>query len=438
MAFYKNLIRSLLSSVLVWACPLTQADDLSLRRAESLALENDQGYEGLMKQSAALKDRAVSDSQLPDPMMSISWMNLPVENFELDKEPMNQFKVGVKQTFPSGDTLDIRKESALADAGRIRQQAVKRRLSVLQQTRSIWLETWYWERAMQTVEENEPLFVQLREVTESFYTTGKKGLDDVVRSELELQRLKDREVKISENIGRQHARLARWIGSRDQQRKVPSELPEWEMDDTDKDLAYESIVRHPLVLAMDQRIEKLRQGVALAREQYKPAWSVEAGYSFRNAERADGTEVPDLASVGASISLPLFTKNRQDKRVSSANHQVNAALDQRLDLLKELRARLDEELIRLDRLNSRLRLHESMILPQSREQAEAALMGYKAERSDFTEVMRAHIDLLESILEYRRIQTDRLKSIAAIRFLVPPENDLNRVLAATSAPGETQ
>lgn len=425
----------MLLGVLVWGSPLTHADDLSLQRAESLALENDPGYEGLMNQSAAFEDQAVSDSQLPDPMVSVNWMNLPVENFELDQEPMHQFRVGIKQTFPSGDTLDIRKHSALTDAERVRQQAVRRRLSVLQETRNAWFETWYWEMAMQTVHENEPLFKQLREVTESLYSTGKKGLDDVVRSELELQRLKDREVKISENVDTQRARLARWIGRGNKQGDMPSELPEWEMD---VDMAHERIVRHPLVLAMDQRVEKLRQGVALAKEQYKPAWSLEAGYAFRNAERADGTEVSDLASVGASISLPLFTKNRQDRKVSSANHQVNAALDQRLDLVNELRARLDAALVRLDRLNSRLRLHETMILPQSRQQAEAALMGYKAERSDFTEVMRAHIDLLESILEYQRIQTDRLKSIAAIRFLVPPENDLSRASTGSSVSGETQ
>lgn len=408
---------------------------LTLEEAESLALVTDTGYTSLIKQSVAFEDKAVADAQLPDPVLMFGWLNVPVEDFELDQEPMNQLRFSVKQMFPAGDTLEVKKNLTLADAARVREQAVMRRLWVLQQTRNAWFEISYWEAALNVVKENEPLFEQLRDVTTSFYSTGRKGLDDVVRSELELQRLKDRQEKISENIRKKRASLSRWIGDDDSQRALPERLPEWRVSLPEKQVLREQIISHPMVLAMDRQIDKLKQGVDLARQQYKPDWAIEFAYAFRDAHRPNGVEVSDVASIAASVTLPVFTANRQDKRVAAASGQFNAGLDRRLDMIKGLNARLDAELATLEKLNNRISLYENMILPQSRQQAQAALMAYKAEQSDFSEVMRSHIAQLESVLQLQRLSTDRLKAIASIRYLLPVDGDLAR--ARENFEGET-
>lgn len=436
MRMYAPPIRVISIGILLSICLPGLAETLSVEQAETIALDLDPGYQGLVKQSRAFEDKAVADSQLPDPTLMAGWLNLPVEG-NFDEEPMNQVRLGVKQMFPAGDTLDVKKNLALADAGRVRQQAVTRRLSVLQETRNAWLEAHYWEAALLIVKENEPLFEQLRDVTASFYRTGRKGLDDVVRAELEVQRLKDREVMIIEKIEKQRAFLSRWIGDEESEKDLPADLPAWNMNQPDRAVARERITRHPLVLAIDKQVERLQEGVQLAREQYKPGWSLELGYAFRDATRPNGVEVSDVASIVASMDLPLFTKNRQDRRVSSASQQFNAGLDQRLDLLYSLNARLASEFATLERVNDRIALFDTMILPQTYEQAQAALMAYKAEQSDFTEVMRSHIAQLESTLEFHRLQTDRLKSIATLRYLLPPETDLARA-TADFASGEAQ
>jgi len=422
----KGSILCLIGVALSLATSVSGATPLTLERAESLALETDTGYSGLIKQSQAFEDQAIADRQLPDPMLMVGWLNVPVEDFQLDQEPMNQIRLSVKQMFPGGDTLGVKRKRTLADAARVREQAVTRRLSVLQQTRSAWLETHYWEAALDIVKENEPLFEQLRDVTSSLYSTGRKGLDDVVRSELELQRLKDREQKIAEMIDAQRAALGRWTGQGEDETRLPGQLPVWTITLPSKAVMRQQIIEHPVVLAMDRQIDKLQEGIDLAKQQYKPDWSVELAYAFRNARRANGVEVSDVASIVVSMDLPVFTAKRQDKRVSAASQHYNAGLDQRFDMIKELDRKLDAELARLDKLNRRIDLYETMILPQTEQQAEAALMAYKAERSDFSEVMRSRTAQLESALQFERLQTDRLKSITTIRFLLPPEDDVTR------------
>ena len=177
---------------------------------------------------------------------------------------------------------------------------------------------------------------------------------------------------------------------------------------------------------MDEKVDQLRDQVALARQQYKPAWTLEAGYSIRNAQRANGTNVSDLVSISASINLPLFTRNRQDRSVAAATGQMNALMDQRNDMLSEMSAKLDATLVRISRLAERIALHKDTIVPATGEQANAARMAYEANRADFAEVMRAYIARLDSELNLRHLQAQRLEAIATAWYLLPPATDLDK------------
>ena len=402
------------------------AESLSIGKAESLATSRDAGYKSLVKQSRAMEDSAVAAGQLPDPMISVGWLNLPVEDFNLRAEPMNQVKIGFKQTFPAGDSLDIKRRSAMAGAGAMQEQAGVRHLDVLMQTRQAWLELQYQQIALSVIQESEPLFEQLRDFTRSLYRTGRKSLSDVIRAELEVQRLKDREVSIRETIERERSGLARWVGPVAMSADIPTDRPSWDFEVADKSALTQRLIAHPAILAMDEKVDQLRDQVALARQQYKPAWTLEAGYSIRNAQRANGTNVSDLVSISASINLPLFTRNRQDRSVAAATGQMNALMDQRNDMLSEMSAKLDATLVRISRLAERIALHKDTIVPATGEQANAARMAYEANRADFAEVMRAYIARLDSELNLRHLQAQRLEAIATAWYLLPPATDLDK------------
>ncbi|HKI73448.1 MAG TPA: TolC family protein [Pseudomonadales bacterium] len=423
MKIAKICRRLLLASGLGLAPLPVIADSLPIARAEALALAHDSGYTSLIGQSKALADKATADSQLPDPMISLGWLNVPVEDFNLGQEPMNQIRVAVKQTFPAGDSRALKKDSVLAAANAKGSEATVRHLSVLEQTRKRWLEAQYAESALAIVNRIDPLFAQLRDVTRSLYGTGKKSLNDVVRAELEFQRLQDRKVVLDENAGKQRAMLARWVGSTAADDAIPASLPDWNFAMTAKSSFAGRLLDHPSVVTFNQKVDQMRANVALARQQYKPSWSLEVGYAFRNARRANGAEVSDLASIGASMNLPLFTANRQDKSVAAAEAQLSATLDARLDLINALDSRLAGELVRLEKLNERIALHKSLIVPQARQQSQSALLAYESGQADFAEVMRSRIALLDTLLALRRLETDRLETISSIWYLLPPPGD---------------
>lgn len=425
--FYRQLgARLILVLFAGWtsASPGSQST-LSLEEAERLASFEEPGFTSRMSMAESLREQAIADGERPDPMLMMGLMNVPLDTFSLNQDPMNQFKVGVRQHFPPGDSLDIRREKTLAAADSMRSNADARLLQVKLATRIAWLQAYFWEMAKQIVQQDHPHFEQLRSITGSYYRVGRKQLQDVIRSELELRRLDDRLVVIDENIDKSRASLARWVGLESAALPFGNELPDWNnfLGSGPTNELVEKLLDHPMINSMDHQIEGRRKGVALAEQNYKPAWSVEVGYSHRRGKKGNGSGVPDLLSAIVSMDLPIFQSKRQDKRLAASQRRYQAAVDQRVEKIRNLTSQLDSHRAHLSRLEERKTLHETLILPQTAQQVEISLLSYEADTSDFAEVMRAYMADLDARLAYEKIRIGRLKSIANLRFLIPPADD---------------
>lgn len=417
------------SLLFVWSVTAElQAQPLSLEEAEQLAIKDEPGYLSKVRYSQAYRQQAIALGELPDPKMSVALMNVPAD-FEFDDEPMNQLKFGLRQAIPRGDTLRIKKETALIDAETMDSNADLRLLSVILQTRFAWINLFYWQSVEKLVKDDKPLFEQLRGTTGAFYGVGRKDLQDVIRSELELQRLADRLITIADRIEDSRADLSRWIGMEAASRPLAGSLPSWPMPlqptSTTEQLA-QLILNHPDIERLQFGIDKATKNIELTKQLYKPNWGVELGYSFRQANRG-GSSAPDLLSAAVTFDLPIFTAKRQDKLVAAAQTRQIAKQDEKLERIRKLSAELSGLTSTWWRLKERRILYRDLILPQSKDQADTALLAYEADTSDFAEVMRARITDLEVRISYEKIVSDAAKTLARIRFVVPPSDDFSHI-----------
>ncbi len=82
--------------------------------------------------------------------------------------------------------------------------------------------------------------------------------------------------------------------------------------------------------ATDQLIEAQNVDVDLARQSYKPEWSISAQYGYRD-RAPNGEDRADLFSVGIGFDLPpLFTGNRQDRKLNASVALLEAAKTERI------------------------------------------------------------------------------------------------------------
>ncbi len=85
--------------------------ELTLNQAIEQALEQDLWQTSSVQREQALIDRAQSSGSLPDPSVTLTAGNFPVDTFDIQQEPMTQLSVAVTQMFPRGDSPGSRFKS---------------------------------------------------------------------------------------------------------------------------------------------------------------------------------------------------------------------------------------------------------------------------------------------------------------------------------------
>lgn len=147
---------------------------LTIEAAVSLATSAaDPSVTRFSVRAQALDSEAVADSQLPDPMVSAQVMNVPVDTFSLDQEGMTQaLRLGLRQEFPAGRTLDVRgrQRNAEAEAERARRDEALRRIAL--ETRTAWLELAWQRRAVDVLQQSRGRIEQQIESLQSRFATG--------------------------------------------------------------------------------------------------------------------------------------------------------------------------------------------------------------------------------------------------------------------------
>lgn len=395
-----------------------QADrpPMTLKEAEQLALTDEPGRLALLARADALKDRSVAAAQLPDPMMRMGLANYPIQSGDFTSEPMTQAQLGLRQAFPRGHSRSVRRRQLESLAAEMTQSADGRGRDVQTAVRHAWLETYYWSRAEGIVDDSRSFFTDMVDVTRSLYAVGRKDQQDVLRAELELSRLDDRRIDIAKQLARARAEMAEWVGPENAGRPLSRELPAW-TSPPDLETLKKGLASHPSLGAAQARIEARDEGVALARQQYKPGWAVDVGYGYRGGESADGSSRPDFMSVMLTLDVPLFRRNRQDRELAAAQSERRAADASRDELMRRLLSRLESEFHRWQELDRRVDLYQRRVVPQAQENARAALAAYQSEAGDFADVMRGYIDELNTRLDEVRLRVERAQSYAVLANL---------------------
>lgn len=391
-------------------------DALTLANAEALALERDAGIAGIDARREALEESAVAEAQLPDPMLQVGTMNLPTDTFSIDQEPMTQFlTLGVRQQFPPGQTRKLRRErlETLAEAKSFEEQVRARQ--VIRSVRGSWLNRFYFESSVEILQEQLLWFEQLEATVTAAYAAGTRQQHDVIRVQLEIEFLKEREIELRQESLAWRGELGRWLGA-DAARPLPSELPEMPALGGYAE-AIASLGAHPQLGADASRIRAGKISETIADQQYKPAWSLDLRYGFRDGEDPMGERRPNFFSAMVNFSLPVFTGNRQDRRSAAAAAETRGLINSKADDERQLRGRFDMAWARWAKRVSLSQQYERDILPAAQANVDAVLDAYQNDRAIFDELVRAEKTLLDSELKALRLEIDARTAQADLLYL---------------------
>ncbi|MBK80987.1 MAG: hypothetical protein CMQ43_08745 [Gammaproteobacteria bacterium] len=380
-----------------------------MSRAVSLALAaDDPNLARLEAEAQALEATAVADGQLPDPVISTQVANVPTDTFALDQADMTQLRLGVRQEFPPGRSRAVKTAMRRSEADARRAERDLERRRIVLETRMAWLDLAWHTRAVAIVERSIERVGQQIDSLSARFASGRLNAQDVLRSELELTLLEDRLAEHQRRGQTARADLARYIGP-----EAAAPLPDaWPDQPVPAPLErlIEALPDHPAVLARSARIDAADAGVELAGEAYKPTWALEGGYGIRQ-------DRPDFATVGVTVSLPLFTDKRQDRRHVAAVRQRSAAHLERDAVLLEMRRRLERAWADWQRYDQRRRLYAEAVQARARQTAEASVATYANGRTDFAELVRSQLAELDADLARQELEARVRQALAELDYL---------------------
>lgn len=415
---------------------------LGLAEVVRTAQKNDPWLVGNQHAQAAMESLSVSSGTLPDPKVSVSLVNLAADSFDFNQEPMTNFRVGVSQAFPRGDSLSIRRKQLDLSSRQYPYQRENRKGKVTVAASTLWLDAYKAQQSIALINDDRSLFEDLVDVAQARYSSAVGGVrqQDIIRAQLELTALEDRLTVLHQGRESNLQKLTEWLsdyfvdeysdGSGAQSLLqsstlvLNSRLPNVEMLNSELYLStlssspqslFENMSAHPAVTAVERKIDASTAGVELAQQKYKPEWGVNAAYGYRDDDPLGNTRA-DFFSVGVTFDVPLFTSNRQDKEYQSAVSKAASIKSQKWQLVRHLIASFEATKVQFRRLNERQALYQNKLLPQMHDQAEASLSAYTNDAGDFSEVVRARIAELNARIDALSIDVDRQKAIIQMNY----------------------
>jgi outer membrane protein TolC len=382
--------------------------ELTLAEAERLALEHAPWLQHHRTNADAAAERAVYQSRLPDPQLVLGALNVPTDTWKLDQEDMTMTMVGIRQSFPPGNTLALKSRRAEKELTREEAKVEAERRNLLRQVRQAWLELYFQQESLRLLHESRRLQQKQLEAAEGRYRAAADMQQVVIRARQAVARVNEREPMLKAQIARTRAQLGRWIGAA-ATLPLPAALPVLPTPSTDFDPA-----RHPEWLASEAMFDAARLEVDMARQDYKPAWMLDLSYGVRRP-MPDGTERPNMVTAMVTLDLPVFRAKRQDRRLAEKQALESGARLETEDKRRELEAMHQSMRAEYEALATRAKIFEEQLLPAIRREAQVTIAGFARDKTEYRD---AQMKAIEAEQEYTRVRVDLAKTQAELLYLI--------------------
>ena len=383
------------------------AQEITLPEAERLALEQAPWLAHHRTNMDAAAERAIYEGRLPDPQLIVGAINVPTDTYKLNTEDMTMTMVGIRQSFPPGDTLALKSRRAEKELTREEAKVEAERRNLLKQVRQTWLELYFQQESLRLLQESRRLQSKQLEAAEGRYRAAADMQQTAIRARQALARVNEREPMLKAQIARARAQLGRWIGEAAAD-PLPAALPTLPAPSTAFDPA-----RHPEWLANQAMFDVARLEVDMARQDYKPAWMLDLSYGFRRP-MPDGTERPNMLTAMVTLDLPVFRAKRQDRRLAEKQALERGARFETEDKRRELDAMYQSLRAEHEALAARAKIFEEQLLPAIRSETRVTIAGFARDQTEYRE---AQMKALDAEQEYTRVRVDQVKTQAELLYL---------------------
>jgi len=354
----------------------------------------------------AARARPEQAQALADPMLTTTYTN-DGWSPSLGSRDMTTLAFVVSQELPFSGKRRLRRELSARDAAAVEPQLARARLTLVAAVTRAYHGLVLSRELLTLAAEQEQLWKQIEGTVRARYAVGQGAQPDVLRVQTEVTRVEQlrtlqraeariREAELNRLLDRAPGTAVE-TGARLALRPVEESLAS---------VVERLTLASPELSSAALSRERAELAVALARKEYKPDFSLQAGYMNRG-----GLEPMWLAGVG--VTLPVQRK-RLASGMAEAEAQARASARLADSVRLQLRYRTEERLAQLQAAERIATLYEKGILPQDRLSVDAAVANYQTGKVPFVAVLEALVTLYNDRATHLALQADHARTLASL------------------------
>jgi outer membrane protein, heavy metal efflux system len=300
------------------------------------------------------------------------------------------YRLEVSQKLPYPGKRALRGRNAAAEAAAAGDEIEDAQLMLIESARSAFYDYYLAERALEVNREALRLLGEFKQNAEARYKTGQVPQSDVLQSDVENGRQRERELALerARRVAVARINTLMHLPPDAPLPPPPRELKPMGGVPDAAALRALAIERRPDLRALANRVVAEQAALDLARREYKPDFEVMAAYD------AFWQETPLRTMLGVRINLPVRKARRNGAVAEAAARlaQRQAELARRSD---EVNYEVQQGYERFRESERALKLYEVTILPAARENVKAAQTAYVTAKVPFLSLIEAQRSFIE-------------------------------------------
>jgi outer membrane protein TolC len=355
------------------------ADPATLDGLVGEALARNPDVLALQEAVVASRARPAQAKALPDPVASVLYVN-DGWSPSLGEMPMTTLGFMGSQSLPWPGKRGLRERVADHDAVVPAERLERQRLTVAAGVRRAFWGLVLAEESLGVLREQEDVWKEAESVARARYAVGQGAQQDVLRAQVEITRFEQLRAEREADRETRLAELSRLVG-----REVARDVA----------LQAQAEATVPELRAGLAVVERERLATDLARRDFKPDFTVQAGYMNRGG-------LDPMWQAGVGVTLPLF-RERRHAAVAEAEASRRAAARQVEAVRAQLRFRTRERAAQLRAAERMAVVYADGVLPQARLTYEASIASYQAGKVPFLTVLEALSTLYRDRIDHLRV-----------------------------------
>jgi outer membrane protein TolC len=382
-----------------------QMDDLSAGQTPAVetlvaeALAKSPALAAARSRQTAAREMEPAASALADPMVEAMIQDADFPNYTIGSEDMSMAGVEVRQPLPYPGKRRARAEVARAETAQRAAEVADLERRITSEVRSLYARLYAIDQEQKTLDAARELVDLLSTTARARYSAGGGDQENLLKAQLQLTRLEEREEDHHAMRRALVAELNRWLdrpgdsplGAVASLPAVAAPAGSW---------AERAVAGSGKVLQARAAVAAAERRLAAERLDLKPDLSPAVGLASR------GPKGPVL-TLRLGVELPFWKRQKQEPRIRAAEADLETARHELRDTEAEVRAqaaRLASDWSQADRQVARYR---EGILPQSSATLDAARSSYLTGRGDFTTLIEDFNLWLEARAQLARREADR-------------------------------